>query len=227
MDVRVHRHQKHLKTSVYRKPTHTGRYLGYSSNHPESAKRAVAYALIKRMDYITLEGEQSAEEDRIKEDLGLNDYPESFYEETLRRAKRTKPRRAENIPDQSEDRTTCTIPYVKGVSEAIGRVLAPLEIRTVMKPRRMKWLLMGDGKDKLPADQEPGVVYAIGCKTCPSVYIGETARTARQRVKEHEMHTRHGNTQLSALASHAHAHAHEIHWKARVIARKATQKNAR
>ena len=27
------------------------------------------------------------------------------------------------------------------------------------------------------------------------------------------------NTQLSALASHAHAHAHEIHWKARVIAR--------
>ena len=29
--------------------------------------------------------------------------------------------------------------------------------------------------------------------------------------------TRHGNTQLSALASHAHAH--EIHWKARVIAR--------
>ena len=33
------------------------------------------------------------------------------------------------------------------------------------------------------------------------------------------MHTRHGNTQLSALASHAHAHAHDIHWKARVIAR--------
>ena len=80
-----------------------------------------------------------------------------------------KPRRAENIPDQSEDRTTCTIPYVKGISEAIGRVLAPLEIRTVMKPRRMKWLLMGDAKDRLPADQEPGVVYAIGCKTCPSI----------------------------------------------------------
>ena len=91
----------------------------------------------------------------------------------------------------------------------------------------MNWLLMGDTKDKLPADQEPGVVYAIGCKTCPSVYIGETARTARQRVKEHEMHTRHGNTQLSALASHAHAYAHDIHWRARVIARETTQKNAR
>ena len=89
--------------------------------------------------------------------------------------------RAENIPDQSEDRTTCSIPYAKGISEAISRVLAPLEIRTVMKPRQMKWLLIGYAKDQLHADQEPGVVYAIGCNTCPSVYIGETARTARQR----------------------------------------------
>ena len=148
------------------------------------------------MDYITLEGEQSAEEDRIKEDLRLNGYPESSYQETLRRAKRTKPRRAENIPGQSDNRMTCTIPYVKGISEAIRRVLAPLEIRTTMKPRQMKWWLMGDAKDRLPADQEAGVVYAIGCKTCPSVYIGETARTARQRVKEQEMHTRHGNTYM-------------------------------
>ena len=88
-----------------------------------------------------------------------------------------------------------------------------------MKPRQMKRLLIGDAKDKLPADEEPGVVYAIGCKTCPSVYIGETARTTRQRVKEHETHTRHGNTQLSALASQAHGYAHDIHWRAHIIAR--------
>ena len=78
-----------------------------------------------------------------------------------------------------DERTTCAIPYIKGISEGISRVLAPLEIRTVMKPRQIKWTLMKDAKDKLPRDQEPGVVYAIGCQTCPSVYIGETARTAK------------------------------------------------
>ena len=51
------------------------------------------------------------------------------------------------------------------------------------------------------------------------MYIGETARTAKQRTKEHEMHTRHGHTELSAIANHAHMHAHNIHWKPWVIAR--------
>ena len=113
---------------------------------------------------------------------------------------------------RKDERTTCTIPYIKGISESISRVLAPLEIRTVMKPRQIKWTLMKDAKDKLPRDQEPGAAYAIGCQMCPSVYIGETARTAKQRTKEHEMHTRHGHTELSAIANHAHMHAHNIHW---------------
>ena len=88
MDVRVHRGQNKLKTSIYRKPTHTGRYLNYSSNHPVSAKRAVAYALINRMDHITLEGEQTAEEERIKEDLRANGLPETFFNETRRKSTR-------------------------------------------------------------------------------------------------------------------------------------------
>ena len=39
MDAMIHRVDGSLKTGVYRKPTHTGRYLAYTSHHPESAKR--------------------------------------------------------------------------------------------------------------------------------------------------------------------------------------------
>ena len=56
---------------------------------------------------------------------------------------------------------------------------------------------MKGAKDMISADREPGVVYALGCMECPRVYIGETARTAKQRVKEHNMHTRTGYTDLS------------------------------
>ena len=54
MDVRVHRILGTIKTGVYRKPTHTGRYLSFSSNHPDSAKRSVVSALLRRVEYISL-----------------------------------------------------------------------------------------------------------------------------------------------------------------------------
>ena len=33
-------------------------------------------------------------------------------------------------------------------------------------------------------------MYAIGCGDCEKVYVGETARTSKERIKEHRCHTR-------------------------------------
>ena len=66
----------------------------------------------------------------------------------------------------------------------------------------------------MPLDARSALVY---------IYIGETARTAGQRAKEHKMHTRNGHTQLSAVANDAHAAAHNIHWVPRVLTK---EKNA-
>ena len=38
LDTRIHRISGTLKTGVHRKPTHTGRYLHFESNHALSAK---------------------------------------------------------------------------------------------------------------------------------------------------------------------------------------------
>ena len=88
-----------------------------------------------------------------------------------------------------------------------------------MKPNKIKWSIIRGAKDMLPAEREPGVVYALGCTDCPSVYIGETARNARRRTKAHKMHTRTGHVELSAVADHAHTEGHSIHWTPRVLAK--------
>ena len=90
MDIAVHRTaNKKLGTDVYRKPTHTGRYLNYASNHPDSAKRAVVRSLIDRTNYIKVEDHQcrEAEERRIHNDLTMNDYPSSFMQKTIQKSR--------------------------------------------------------------------------------------------------------------------------------------------
>ena len=53
MDITVHGVGNKLHTDVYRKPTHTGRYLNYNSNHPDEVKRSVVYSLLDRLHHCT------------------------------------------------------------------------------------------------------------------------------------------------------------------------------
>ena len=218
MDVTTNRTGNDLRINIYRKPTHTGRYLNFASNHPSSAKRSVVRSLLNRTKYIRPAEDltKTAEVQKITEDLEANGYAQSF----IKRVTSTRSaRKTEADLGHISAPTTASIPYVQGVSEAISRILTPFNIRTVMKPTTLKWSLMKRAKDTLPAEETPGAIYALGCAECPRVYIGETARTAKQRTREHKCHANTGHTELSAVARHVHEEAHRIHWKATVIAR--------
>ena len=87
-----------------------------------------------------------------------------------------------NRPNDSSNNsytTTATIPYVRGTSETIARILRPYSIRVAHKPiftlRRL--LTHVKGKDK-PEDR-PGAVYKIYCSDCQATYIGETGRNLK------------------------------------------------
>ena len=63
-------------TSVYRKPTHTDRYLDFNSNHPKSAKCAVVRTLSNRAKDVCSSPELLAEEmDHLCKALKYNNYP--------------------------------------------------------------------------------------------------------------------------------------------------------
>ncbi len=56
-----------LITKVYRKPTHTDKYLSFDSHHPLQHKNAVAKTLFNRAGKIC-----STNEDRVEENLLVN-----------------------------------------------------------------------------------------------------------------------------------------------------------
>ena len=68
-----------IHTTVYRKPTHTDRYLEWNSNHPISTKRSVIQALIHRAKVVCSTPELVAREmDYLNKVLHRNSYPDWF-----------------------------------------------------------------------------------------------------------------------------------------------------
>ena len=59
-------------------------------------------------------------------------------------------------------------------------------------------------------DERKGVVYSIPCTVCPKVYIGQTGRSLKHRLKEHQRALRNGDVSTSALAEHALVAGHDI-----------------
>ena len=59
--------------------------------------------------------------------------------------------------------TTETIPYIKGTSETIARILQPYNIRVVHKPIKTLRQILTNVKDKDEPNDREGAVYNIKC----------------------------------------------------------------
>ena len=65
-----------LTTLVFRKKTHTDRYLDFDSHHPLAHKVAVAHTLLTRADRICMSvPDRDAEKRHITQALNSNGYP--------------------------------------------------------------------------------------------------------------------------------------------------------
>ena len=96
------------------------------------------------------------------------------------------------------------LPYIKGLSENLQRLFRTHDIPTFHKPFNTLRNVLVKPKDKIPKEQQCGLVYEITCKNCDSTYIGETGRNMGTRFKEHT--SRKGTN--SAIKEHLEAEGH-------------------
>ena len=105
-----------IELTVYRKPTHTDRYLDYNSNHPISAKLPVIHTLIYRAKQVCSTPEFLTKEmDHLHKVLQDNHYQYSSFKRANPNIKLTKK------PDPSTvkfiEGARVVIPYIKGLRE--------------------------------------------------------------------------------------------------------------
>jgi hypothetical protein len=179
LDVLVQIDNKKFRTSVYRKPTHSGQYLSFDSFQPVSQKVAVVRSLVIRARRICDSDDSfKSELEKIRSDLKNNGYPASLISKTIRSV--LKP----PIQDKKQFRSSVVIPYCGTVSETIACTLRKYDIRVSFKPQNKTKFRLHHTRQKDPSKVKNGV-YRIDCKDCDKKYVGETGRFVTTRMKDH------------------------------------------
>ncbi|UYV66885.1 hypothetical protein LAZ67_4003230 [Cordylochernes scorpioides] len=185
LDIQLVRKELHIETTIYRKPTHTGNYLNFSSFGPIHNKIAEVKTLSKRLTTHCSNRniERKEESNIIFKELIVNNYPKKFIKKHFYTPRFPS---SNNNNDQS-DKRYCSLPYSYG-SERIARILKKYNIiATYQSAQNLKQILRhSDTKINRKKKNKNNVIYKIPCKTCPATYIGETSKALKERINQHK-----------------------------------------
>ena len=189
-----------LDVSIYRKPTHTDKYLHFESHHPTHVKRGVVRCLHDRArEIISTQDNLQKEVDHLARVLKQNGYPAKFIRNASAPTTQETADASSCDEEQEEERA--------GMSEDIRRVCRKFNIRVVFKSGRTLHSMLTKVKDTLPLGKQSNVVYRM------QVYIGETRWRLETRLKEYRDACERGMMEKSAVAEHAWENHHPIDWE--------------
>jgi hypothetical protein len=199
--------------SVYRKPTHTDRYLDNASHHHPIQKTSMLKTLFYRAYRISDDESLAKEKCYLTRALKQNGY----RERALRRASKLVEANNDRRKNDGES-VWATIPYVAGTTERVSRILKKHGVATRFNCGTKIGDVLPSAKDKLHQGLYEGI-YQVPC-SCGKSYIGETCRALDVRMKEHFRATKNGQHKLSAISEHAWTPGHDIKFdEAKVIVR--------
>ena len=182
LDCLVSRHDNKLQTTIYRKPTRTDRLLDQSSCNPTSYKATTIRTLTRRAQLVCDSTDSLTDESKYLDNVfSKNNYNPDFVKRNVYKNNEPNTTNAKPV-------TTATIPYIKGTSKTIARILQPYDIRVAHKPITTLRQLLTNVKDKDEPNDRQGAVYKIKCCDCQASYIGETGRNLNIRLTEHTNH---------------------------------------
>jgi len=218
LDVSIRReNDRTFSSQVHRKPTHTDRYLDFHSHHPMTHKRSVARALYHRATRICSRPHDTQEEVKwLEHVLRINNFPPFVLSQV-----KTKSTLMRQFPEKQASKLI--LPYIRGCSERIARILKQFDIFTVYKPVKKLSSVFRLPKDPISEELVSGVVYKIPCNDCEQVYIGQTGNSLATRVKQHKAACVHFQPQKSALAEHSLTASHQINWSGACVLSRETR----
>ena len=143
--------------------------------------------------------------------MELNEFPKQIVKNAIKQTLNEKEQN--NVKEENENMIKMFLPFEKGISEAISRMSKRFNVKVIhTKSRSLNSLVKPARKNEKEKETEQGVVYKVKCKDCGKLYIGETGRMLKLRLKEHKYGAKKKEDQenVSGLSQHMQTTKHEI-----------------
>ena len=94
-----------LATKIYRKETHTNRYLNYESCHSHQQKQGIIISLLTRAAKLITDSKDFKEKEMLRRALEDNNYPNRLIKKTLIDSNSAKLRNKKQKPQRNSNPT--------------------------------------------------------------------------------------------------------------------------
>ncbi|XP_068756304.1 uncharacterized protein [Montipora capricornis] len=144
LDTLISRDNGKLLVDIYRKPTHTDRYLDFHSHHDRKHKISTAETLLHRaLNLPNTQVGKTRETARVCAALHSNGYPKKIAADVIR--KKARPPPPTPTPEElvgrffkwvepTNRRNFAVLPYIKGITEPLTRILKEHDIQVTSRP---------------------------------------------------------------------------------------------
>lgn len=211
LDVLILRNNEKLEFDIYRKPTHTNRFITQDSHHPPEQKRSAFNSMIYRLLNTPLSQENYNKEiNYIKNVAKYNGYETKIVDNMLTKAlKRNEKKKRTKLEPIKVKKKWVSATYTKQYKDVKKTFQKNAELMVSFKAKNKIKNILGNPKTKLENTSKSGI-YQIQCDSCEMKYVGQTKRNIKTRFKEHTSHITHNRPEKSAIAKHCLETDHTI-----------------
>lgn len=215
LDTQLYIEDNHVITNWYHKPTWSGRYVHFLSEHDIKHKKSIIIGLVDRALKLSDSKFHNKNLKLIEKTMLENGYPLKFIKNTMNK-RILKIKNENNIDTNNKEilenklekqmefrKNNVVLPIFNGLTNKISHDLRPSGLKTIKKnTNTFKKLIFGSNKDKTPICDQVNVVYKIDCANYEKNYIGHTKSALNMRVSEHASDVTHRRVN-TALSKHA------------------------
>lgn len=256
LDTRVIRQNNKIILDWYQKPTSSGRYINFQSDHSTKIKINFMKQMKSRIIKISHPSFKEKNVNKLKLLLLQNSYPPGLVNKILYSTSSFSPQNvvaqrpqtisapndlageeggdvnvgedqpAEGVVDGGQPCRFGSLPNITGLTVRLIRTFHNENIKIAIKNSKKGSSLFSKLKSKIPLKFQSSVVYSVQCESCGSRYVGQTSQWVTNRLALHKSDIANKRDRC-ALAEHVLKNNHQVDWESIKILEKEQNTNKR